>query len=135
MCAAQKNAPASSTASEVAREKASSLGTHKRYRAGRASSRASQVVIRVFLPRNTPSTGTSTTYRAVRNPAFPAPASPTPDCWSREAINRIRPSTAPDAACRPVKGTASRLFSRSIRGSTATAPRVNRQALKVKGCK
>ena len=43
-----------------------------RYSPATASATLKKVVLGGFFPRNSPSTGTSTMYMAVMNPAFPA---------------------------------------------------------------
>ena len=69
---------------------------HSRYSAATDSATATHTGRLTLRFKNRPNTGTSTTYSAVRKPAFPASVPATmPACWKFEAMASAVPQQKP----------------------------------------
>ena len=73
-----------------------SAGMHSRYSAATATATPIQIILPGFFRKTSqPATGTSTTYRAVMNPALPAVVVTSPICCREEAANNSSPHRRP----------------------------------------
>ena len=94
MCTAKHTAHTSTSRSPGAREKLPLI--HSRYKDTTDSATAIHTGRLTFRRKNRPNTGTSTTYRAVMNPALPPSVPATrPACWKLEAIASTVPQQKP----------------------------------------
>ena len=98
---------------------------HSRYRPSTATTMLTHSCALPFRPRNRPNTGTSTTYMAVRKPAFAVDGLMVmPICCAADAANRRVPHTKPAASSfffsAAVFGFASVPFLRRMASNTST---------------
>ena len=122
MCTAKHTAHTSTSRSPAARRKLPLM--HSRYRDTTDSATAIHTGRLTLRLKNRPNTGTSTTYSAVRKPAFPASVPAVmPACWKFEAMASAVPQQKPpsQSCLRPARFSASVGCGRSLCTACSTA--------------
>ena len=122
MCTAKHTAHTSTSRSPAASRKLPLM--HSRYRDTTDSATATHTGRLTLRLKNRPNTGTSTTYSAVRKPAFPASVPAVmPACWKFEAMASAVPQQKPpsQSCLRPARFSASVGCGRSLRVAFSTA--------------
>ena len=137
ICSANNSAQSSSSHSPPVRLRVSRPARQSRY--SPATLTATQTHSRApgRRPASSPSTGTITTYSAVKNPALAVLVVPTPICWAAEAANSAAPHSSPPSASflgASQKGTRSPRRRCPAR-RTASSPSRNAQASQLRAAR